>query len=253
MVSSSDGTIFSSDIFDLVIVLFLLSPESQVLLEQFDDALGIAEVVLLELVDLVESLLQGQVRKLARLRVVLHHLVVEDREVEGEAELDGVAGREVDYVRLLVALEGFAFHRLEQVTLGVLCNVAVVVSHHLHEEGLRLVIGSVIQHLLLDDIDDPLTVVSKLLLDGGLVVQKGLVELGVLRVLLDGRDRAAGSALAGDEVLEGDGEEVALVGVDFTVLLVEDLGEEIDHVLEALSLLGDTGQERVLFNGGSHL
>ena len=45
----------TSQVVDLVIALFLFFPESQVLLEKLDNALSITEVVLLELVDLVES------------------------------------------------------------------------------------------------------------------------------------------------------------------------------------------------------
>ena len=88
----------SSEVVDLVGVLGLLLPEGEVLLEELDDALGVTEVVLLELVDLVERVLEGGVGELAGDLVVLHDLVVEDGEVEGKAELDGVAGRQGDSV-----------------------------------------------------------------------------------------------------------------------------------------------------------
>ena len=70
----------TSQVVDLV-VIFLLFPESQVLLEELDDALGVTEVILLELIDLVQSVLQGGVCELTGLGVVLQHLVVEDAEV----------------------------------------------------------------------------------------------------------------------------------------------------------------------------
>ena len=70
----------TSQVVDLV-VIFLLFPESQVLLEELDDALGVTEVILLELIDLVQSGLQGGVCELTGLGVVLQHLVVEDAEV----------------------------------------------------------------------------------------------------------------------------------------------------------------------------
>ena len=81
-----------------------------------------------------------------------------------------------------------------------------------------------------------------------LVIKKGSVEFAVLGVLLDGRDGAASGALAADEVLEGNGKEVALVGVDGAALGLEDLVEEIDHVFKALSLLGNSCEENVFFN-----
>ena len=66
-----------SKIFDLLVFAFFLLPEGEVFLEELDDALGIAEVVLLKLVDLVEGSLKGVVSKLAGLGVVLKHLIVE--------------------------------------------------------------------------------------------------------------------------------------------------------------------------------
>ena len=93
----------------------------------------------LELVDLVKSLLQGVVGQLARLRVVLEDLVVEDGVVEGEAELDGVAGGQLDGVGLFVGLLSLRLDLLEAGVARVLSNVAVVVAHHLDEEGLGLV------------------------------------------------------------------------------------------------------------------
>jgi len=117
------------------VILVLLLPEGQVLLEELDDALGVAEVVLLQLVNLVQGALQGVVGKLAGLGVVLQHLVVEDGEVQSQTELDGVAGGQRDLVSLLVGLLSFCLNRLELVALGVFGNVAVVVTNHLDEEG----------------------------------------------------------------------------------------------------------------------
>ena len=97
----------SSQVVDgVVLVLIFLLPERQVLLEELDDALSVAEVVLLELIDLVESLLEGVVSELAGPLVILEHLVVEHREVQGETELDGVAGVKLDLVGLLVGCIG---------------------------------------------------------------------------------------------------------------------------------------------------
>ena len=75
-----------------------------------------------------------------------------------------------------------------------------------------------------------------------------LFKLGILGVLLDCGDSSACGALAADKVLEGDGEEVALVGVDSATLLGEDGLKELDHILEALGLLSDTGEENFLFD-----
>ena len=83
--------------------------------------------------------MEGLVSKLASSLVVLHDFVVEDREVEGEAELDRVAGRKRDLVCLLVGLEGILLDGLELVTLGVLSDVAADARLQLREQdqGLR--------------------------------------------------------------------------------------------------------------------
>ena len=247
-------SLVSSQVIDGVITLLFLLPESEVLLEELDDALGVTEVVLLELVDFVESLLKGFVSELAGLGVILEDFVVEDREVKGEAELDGVASGEVDGVSLLVGLVGLVLDILKLSVLGVLSNVTVVVTDHLDEESLGL-LGAVTvgENLIVDKSDDLVAVSNELGLDFGFVVKESIVELRVLGVLLDGRDGAASGTLGADEVLEGNGEEVALIGVNTTLLLLEDLLKEINHIFEALGLLGNTGEENLLFNFSGHL
>ena len=239
-----------SQVIDLIVALLLFFPEGEVLLEQLDDALGVAEVVLLQLVDLVEGLLQRVVGELASLGVVLQHLVVEDGEVEGKTELDRVASWKVDGVSLFISLLSLTLDFLKLDLLGVLSDVSVVVTDHLDEESLGLLSAVSVQDTGVDHINDLLAVLHELLLDLLLVGEESSVELAVLGVLLDGRDSAASSSLAGDEVLESDGKKVSLIGIDRATLDDEDLLEEVNHVFEALSLLGDTGEEYLLFNVG---
>jgi len=239
-----------SEVVDLVVAVLLLLPEGQVLLEELDNALGISEVVLLELVDLVESILESLVSQVAGSLVVLHNLVVEHGEVEGEAELDGVARGEGNLVGFIVGLESVLLDRLHEGALGVLGDVAVVVTDHLDEEGLGLTVAGLGEHLGVDGVDNALAVFVELALNGGLVGGESVGVLGVLGVLLNGGNSAARGSLGGDQVLESDGEEVALVGGDLSTLGVEDFTEEVNHVFEALSLLSNTGEENVFFNVG---
>ena len=229
----------TSQVVDLVVVL-LLFPECKVLLEELNDALGVTEVVFLELINLVQSRLQGGVREGASRSVVLQHFVVKDAEVEGEAELDGVASGEIDGVGLLVSGLSLVLDILEDVILGVLSDVAVVIADHLHEEGPSLVGARTREHAVVDHVDDLLAVSLKLRLDLLLVRKQSAIKLGVFRVRLDGGDGAACSALARDEVLEGNRKKVALVRVDSTALGDKDLLKEVDHIIKALSLLSDT-------------
>ena len=242
----------TSQVVDLVIALLLFFPECQVLLEELNDALGVTEVVFLELIDLVEGHLEGAVCQLACLGVILEDLVVKDREVEGESELDWVAGGKVDAIGFLVSGFGHLLDLLELVVLGVLSDVAIVVTDHLHEESLGLIGAFGVEDAVVDHVDDLLAVILELLLDLCLVGKECGIEFRVLRVLLNGRDGAASGALAADEVLEGDGEKVTLIGVDSAALDDKDLLEEVDHVFEALGLLGNSGEENLFFNVCSH-
>ena len=62
----------------MVVTFLFLLPKGEVLLEEFDDALGVTEVVFLELIDLVECLLESVVGEFAGLGVILEHFIVED-------------------------------------------------------------------------------------------------------------------------------------------------------------------------------
>ena len=131
-----------SEVVDLVIaVLVLLAPEGEVLLEELNNGLGITEVVLLELINLVESLLEGGVSEGASISVVLHDFVVEDGEVESKTKLDGVASGKFDAVSFVVSAKGSLLDFLKFGILGVLRDVAVVVTDHLDEEGLGLTLS----------------------------------------------------------------------------------------------------------------
>lgn len=89
---TTTSSLLSSQVLNVVIsVAFLLFPESKVLLEKLNDGLGVTEGLLIDVVNFVHGVLESGLSQLACLFVVLHHLIVEDREVEGESQLDGVA------------------------------------------------------------------------------------------------------------------------------------------------------------------
>jgi len=123
---------------------------------------------------------------LARLLVVLHHLVVEDGEVEGETQFDGVARVQAlsCRLRLLIVLECAVAGLCEDVPLGRLSHVPVVVTDHLEEEGAALRVTR-LHTVLLDHVYDVLAVLLELTLDLLLVVAECSTELLVLRILLN--------------------------------------------------------------------
>ena len=175
-----------SHVLDAIAVsTFLFLPERQVLLEELDDGLGVTEVVLVEVIDLVKCLLQGLVSQLTSLFVILHHLVLEHGEVQGQAKLDWVARNQIDVVGIIVGLEGLLLDFFELGVLAVLADVAVVVTDHLDEKGLGLTVALLGEDVVVDDLDDALAVLDELSFDLGLVGREGIRKLGVLGVLLD--------------------------------------------------------------------
>ena len=126
----------SSQVINCVVVLLFFLPESQILLEELDDTLSVTEVFLLELINLVKGFLQCLVSEFASVFVILHHFVVEYREIKGKSKFDWVAWLKCNTVSIVVSLKGLLFHFLKLCILCILGNVTVVVTNHLHEECL---------------------------------------------------------------------------------------------------------------------
>ena len=231
-----------------MIFAFLLFPEGEVFLKELDYALGIAEVVFLELIDLVKGSLKGVVGKLAGPGVVLKHLVVEYGEVQGETKLDGVAGSKLNGASFFISHLSTLLDFFEHGILGVLGNVAIVITDHLDEECFGVKGALSLEDAILYHFDDLAAVSLQLGLNLRLVSQKSPVELAVLGVLLNGGDGAACGTFARNQILEGDRKKISLIGVDGATLNDEHLIEEVDHVLKALGLLSNSSKEDFLFD-----
>ena len=170
--------ITSSQVIDIVIrVFFLFFPESKVLLQELDDTLGVAEVFLFKFVDLVKSFLESLVGEVAGGLVILHDFVMEDRGIEGKTEFDWVAWGKSNTVGFFVSCESLLFDFFELSSLGILSNVTVVVTNHFDKESLGFSVASFGKDLLLNHLDNSLTVTSELVLNLLLVVSKGGAEL----------------------------------------------------------------------------
>ena len=177
-------------------ILFL--PERQVLLQEFNDGLRVSESLLGAIIELVEGVLEGFLSEFASLLNITHDLIVEHREVQGQAESDGVAGSQVgnaELLGLLVGLQGLLFAVLESVSLGVLGDVSAVVTDHLEEEGLGLSLGGRSKNVSLDNVDNGLTVLEEGVLNLSFVLGEGTGVLLVLFVLLNSRDSSDSRSL----------------------------------------------------------
>ena len=74
---------------------------------------------------------------------------------------------------------------LKLFALCSLCNIAVVVTDHLDEEGLGFTVACLGKDLLVDHVNNTLAVTSELVLNLVLVGGKSSSVLGVLGVLLN--------------------------------------------------------------------
>jgi hypothetical protein len=213
--------------------------------------LSISERLLVAVIELVECICECFVAELACLAHVLHDLVVKHGEVEGEAEADGVARVEAllrDLARVIIRCQCILLGPLEAVALRRLSNIAAVIPDHLLEEGLRLVVSRLSQHLLSDQPNDLVAVAVQLILNALLIVAHASGEFGIFLVLFDCPDSADGCALRGDQVLEGDGEQIALVDGQSGTLLLDNGLQEVYHVAVSLGLLCYASHENVFVN-----
>lgn len=116
---------------------------------------------------------------------------------------------------------------------------------HLVVENLGLAGGGVGDEALVQDIENILADLLELELDLAAVLLDGgdvLVRALGLLLLLDGGDDAPRGTASADNVLVGNAEEVALVNGELTAQL-SDLLHVGDHLIVALGLLAETGQE----------
>jgi hypothetical protein len=103
----------------------------QVITEELHDEGGVLVALLAEGVELSNSVVKGGLGKVASLVGGVENLVVEDGEVQGESETDGVGRGEVSLGNLggiLVSLERLVGGGLALVTKSELGEVTVVVT-----------------------------------------------------------------------------------------------------------------------------
>ena len=162
-------------------------------------------------------------------------LVVEDREVQGQPETDGMGGSQFglsDLGSILVSLERSVGSTLTLVANGKLGEITVVVTLHLVVEDLGFTGLGRRNQVLVENLKDVIADLGQLslnllavLLDEG---DLGLVALGLF-FLLDGGDDSPRRTASTNDVLVGNREEIPLLNRKLNVGRGNDL-----HVLDHL-------------------
>ena len=217
-------------------------PQGEVVAKELHDEGRILVRLLVEGVELGDGIVECLFGDVTGTVGAVEDLVVEDGEVEGKAKTDGVGGGKVsggDARGGLVGIEGGRSGSLASLAGLELGEVTVVIALHLVVEDLGLLGGGVGDEGLLDDAEDVIADVDELGLDLGLVVLDDGHLVGIA-LLLDGGNDAPGRTAGADDVLVGDGEEVALLNGELLGLL-GNLLHVGDHLVEALGLLGELG------------
>mmetsp|Transcript_25836 Transcript_25836/g.65743 ORF Transcript_25836/g.65743 Transcript_25836/m.65743 type:complete len:259 (-) Transcript_25836:40-816(-) len=233
------------------LLLDVRGPEGQVISQELHDESGILVRLLVEGVELRDGVVEGLLGQVAGAIGRVEDLVVEDGEVERQAEADGVGGGEVGEGNVLSRLvrDERVLGRLLAAGAGSeLGEVAPVVSLHLVVEHLGLASGRRGDEVAVEDGEDVVTDARELVLD----LLAVLLDLGdvllvalVLLLLLDAGDDARRRTAGADDVLVGDREEVTLLNGELDVHLGHGL-HGLDHLVVALGLLRQLGHVDIL-------
>lgn len=171
-----------------ITILHVGGPEGQVVSEELHDQCGVLVALLAEGIQLSDGIVEGLLGQMASTVGGVQDLVVEDGEVEGQSEANGVGRGQLgdgDIRGVLVGLEGLVRGLLALVAGGELGQVAVVVTLHLVVEDLGLSQLGVGDQVISKDLKDIIADALELLLDLGAVgLDHGDVGLGSLGLLL---------------------------------------------------------------------
>lgn len=240
----------------LTLGLFLV-PKSNIVLEELKDEGGLGVLVLAELVEKIDSLLEGLVCKFDSLCLLADDLIKENGVVEGKTEVGWVGLGQFsggDGHSALVGSLSLGSTFLPLLFWLEFDRVPVVVSLELLVEDLGGGVLSILEELAVGKLDEvgaeAVELVDELLLE----VVEFLDTLGVALdavVIEEGVDGAEGGTAGAGEGLVSDRKKVALITVE-TVLVVDDLVHLSEDILVALSLVGDAGHEESKFTIERH-
>mmetsp|Transcript_26473 Transcript_26473/g.81413 ORF Transcript_26473/g.81413 Transcript_26473/m.81413 type:complete len:358 (+) Transcript_26473:535-1608(+) len=212
-------------------------PEREVVAEELHDERAVLVGLLGEGVEFGDGVVEGLLGDVAGAVRGREDFVVEDAEVEGQAQTDGVRRRQGlggDLGRDLVRFERFARRRFSLVGGLELGEVPVVVAFHFVVEDLAFVARRDRNEFLVNDGQDVFADLLQLRLDLRLVVrnQRRLVRV---RLLLDARDHAPRRPTRPDHVLVRHRQQVPLLHTQLLLELRHAL-DVLHHLVEPLRL-----------------
>merc|ERR1712025_967911 len=123
-----------------ITTLLIRGPQSQIITQQLHDERGVLVRIFRHIVKLGNSVLEGSAGHLACLIWVAKNFIVEDREVEGQTQADGVGHCKLAGSThcIIICPLGFVCSTTFLVTISEFSNVPVVVALHLMVEDLGL-------------------------------------------------------------------------------------------------------------------
>ena len=153
----SGRSVSSGSLGGLLGILHVRGPEGKVVTEELHDEGRVLVALLGEGVELGDGVVEGLLGEVASAVGAVQDLVVEDREVEGKTQADGVGGGQLGDGNVrssLVSLERLVGGVLALVASGELGEVTVVVTLHLVVEDLGLARLGGLDEVLVQDVQD---------------------------------------------------------------------------------------------------
>ncbi len=228
------------------LLLHVRGPEGKIVSEELHDESAVLVRVLVQSVEFGNGIIKRSLGKVTSTIRRAQDLVVENGEVEGQTQTNGVRGREINNSNILSGLvsdERLLSSLFPLSSSRELGKVAPIVSLpdsiktprkllHLVIEDLGLSSGGRRDQMMIEDVEDIVANTRKLLFDPGPVVldlhDMPFMPL-VLFLLLNGRDDAPGGTAGTDDILVGNRKEVALLNRELNIQLSHSL-HGLDHL-----------------------